>query len=75
MVADELRGLSDSELSEHVRDLREQLFKLRFQKSTGQAESAARLKKTRRDLARAQTIQRQRQLQQDRTGNDAAAAR
>lgn len=74
MVADELRGLSESELEEHVRDLREQLFKLRFQKTTGQVESASRLKNTRRDLARALTIRRERQLR-DRTGGDAAAIR
>lgn len=74
MVADELRGLSDSELDERVSDLREQLFKLRFQKTTGQVESASRLKNTRRDLARTLTIQRERQLQTDR-GGDAGAAR
>ncbi len=62
MVVDELRGLGDDELSEHARDLREQLFKLRFQKSTGQVESASRLRNTRRDLARALTIQRERKL-------------
>lgn len=73
MVADELRGLTDSELVDHVRDLREQLFKLRFQKTTGQVESASRLKSTRRDLARALTVQRQRQLETDRTGEAVAA--
>lgn len=62
MVVDELRGLGEGELERHVQDLREQLFKLRFQKSTGQVESAARLRNTRRDLARALTIQRERQL-------------
>lgn len=67
MVAEELRGLGDNELSEHVRDLREQLFKLRFQKSTGQVESAVRLRNTRRDLARALTILSERRLEQSRS--------
>jgi len=62
MVVDELRGLGDDELVRHVNDLREQLFKLRFQKSTGQVESASRLRSTRRDLARALTVQREREL-------------
>ena len=62
MVAEEFRGLSDDELSRKVSDLREQLFKLRFQKSTGQVESGARLRGVRRDVARALTVQRQREL-------------
>ena len=62
MVADELRGLSNDELADRVRDLRVQLFKLRFQKTTGQVESAARLRHTRRDLARALTVGREREL-------------
>ena len=43
MVADELRDMTDSEINDRIRDLREQLFKLRFQKTTGQVESAAKL--------------------------------
>lgn len=63
MVAvDELRGLSDGDLGDRALDLREQLFKLRFQKTTGQVESAGRLSSTRRDLARVLTIQRERQI-------------
>lgn len=75
MVADELRGLSDSELDERARDLREQLFKLRFQKTTGQVESASRLKSTRRELARTLTVKRERQLRAEPAGADAAATR
>lgn len=59
---DELRSLTDSDLSDRARDLREQLFKLRFQKTTGQIESAGKLSPTRRDLARVLTIQRERQV-------------
>ena len=62
MVADDLRGLSDGELRDRVNDLREQLFKLRFQKTTGQAENAARLSHVRRDVARALTIIREREM-------------
>lgn len=62
MVADELRGMSADELQAHVTDLREQLFKLRFQKTTGQVQSAARLGSVRRDIARALTVAREREL-------------
>lgn len=71
MVVDELRGLGEEELGRHVNDLREQLFKLRFQKSTGQVESASRLRSTRRDLARALTVQRERELAE--RGNESAS--
>ena len=62
MVAEELRGMTAVELEAHVRDLREQLFKLRFQKTTGQVESAARISVVRRDIARALTVARERDL-------------
>ncbi|NKB90106.1 MAG: 50S ribosomal protein L29 [Acidobacteria bacterium] len=62
MVADELRGMNADELQAHVTDLREQLFKLRFQKTTGQVQSAARLGSVRRDIARALTIAKEREL-------------
>ena len=41
MVAEELRGMSANDIEGHVRDLRQQLFKLRFQKTTGQVANAA----------------------------------
>ena len=62
MVAEELRGMSATEVDSHVRDLREQLFKLRFQKTTGQVDAGARLSVVRRDIARALTVLREREL-------------
>ena len=62
MVAEELRGLSATEVDSHVRDLREQLFKLRFQKTTGQVDAGAKLSVVRRDIARALTVLREREL-------------
>lgn len=62
VAAEELRGMTEAELSARERDLREQLFKLRFQKTTGQVENAARLRAVRRDLARVLTVQREREL-------------
>ena len=68
MVADELRDLTDGEIRSRVGDLREQLFKLRFQKTTGQVESAAKLSQVRREIARALTVLRERELGVSRPG-------
>ena len=59
---DELRELSDADLERKLRDLKEELFNLRFQKVTGQLENPMRLRQVRRDLARVRTIQREREL-------------
>lgn len=62
MKAHELRELTDEELKERERDLREELFNLRFQIATGQAENPQIIKNVRRDLARVLTISREREL-------------
>ena len=59
MKAAELRALSADELSAKVRDLTDQLFRLRIQKSMGQLEAPAKVKSVRRDLARVKTVLRQ----------------
>ena len=48
MSADELRGKE--------RELQEQLFRLRFQKSIGQLDNALKIRETRRDIARVKTV-------------------
>ena len=62
MKAAELRVLSVEELGARERDLTDQLFRLRIQKSMGQLEAPAKVKSVRRDLARIKTV-----LQQQRT--------
>lgn len=59
MKAKELRELSEKELLDKERDLKEELFNLRFQKATGQLGNTAMLGKTKRDLARVKTILRE----------------
>jgi large subunit ribosomal protein L29 len=56
MKAAELRALSADELSAKVRELTDQLFRLRIQKSMGQLEAPAKVKSVRRDLARVKTV-------------------
>lgn len=57
----ELRDLSVEELAGKEKEFREEEFKLRFKHATGQLEKTARLKKLRRDIARAKTILREKE--------------
>ena len=59
MKAAELRDLGADELGVKERDLTDQLFRLRIQKSMGQLEAPARIRGVRRDLARIKTVLRQ----------------
>ncbi len=57
-----LRELDTKELEVQQRELAEQIFRLRFQLTTGQAEALKRLRDARKDLARVQTLLREREL-------------
>ena len=59
MKAEELRALGVDELGVRARDLTDQLFRLRIQKSMGQLEAPAKVRLVRRDLARVKTFLRQ----------------
>ncbi len=52
----ELKELSEDELKMKEVDLRDQLFKLRFQKSIGQLENPMKLKNVKKDIARIKTL-------------------
>ena len=57
-----VREWSNEELQTKEKELAEQLFKLRFQKAIGQLDNALKIRATRRDIARVQTIRKERQL-------------
>ena len=57
-----LTEMSDSDLSDLIEDLSEELFNLRFQNATGQLSSSARLGQVRKDKARALTEWRAREI-------------
>jgi large subunit ribosomal protein L29 len=59
MKAAELRDLGTDELDVRERELTDQLFRLRIQKSMGQLEAPLKIKGVRRDLARVKTVLRQ----------------
>ena len=59
MKAAALRDLAPDELGAKERDLTDQLFRLRIQKSMGQLEVPEKIRLVRRDLARVKTVLRQ----------------
>ena len=60
--ATELRNLGDTELVRRLAEAKEELFNLRFQNVTGQLDNSARIGQVRRDVARIETILRQREI-------------
>jgi len=62
MKASQLRDKSDGELIEQERELREELFNLRFQHSTGQLENTMAIVRVKKDIARVRTFLRERTL-------------
>ena len=58
----DLRDLSNTELREHIQTARRELFGLRFQHATSELENTAGLKRAKKEIARALTIQREREL-------------
>jgi large subunit ribosomal protein L29 len=56
MKARELREMSIDELRQKEKDLKEELFNLRFQRATGQLENLMRVGQVKRDIARVKTI-------------------
>ena len=65
--ADKARGLDAAELTKQLKDTSEQMFRLRFQLSMGQADGLTKLRNLRRERARMLTIQRERELGQAET--------
>jgi large subunit ribosomal protein L29 len=59
---EKLREADLKELDVREKELAEQIFRLRFQLSTGQAEAVKRLREARKDLARIKTLLREREL-------------
>jgi large subunit ribosomal protein L29 len=60
--AKELRDLNDTELAHRLAEAKEELFNLRFQSATGQLESSARIPQLRRQVARVETLLREREI-------------
>ena len=62
MNAKEIRELSVSELGEKLADLKDELYKLRFQHAINQLDNPMRVTAVKKDIARVQTIIREAEL-------------
>ncbi len=62
MKAKEIRELSDVEIDRRIKDLKDELFNLRFQGATGQMENPLRIRQVKKNIARLKTVQRSREL-------------
>ena len=60
--AAELRELNDTELDHRLGEAKEEHFNLRFQNATGQLDNIARIPQVRRDVARIETLLREREI-------------
>ena len=64
MKVNVLRDLSTAELEKKVVDLKVELFNLRFHMATGQLENPMKIKEIRKDIAKAKTILREREIKE-----------
>ena len=62
MPAKELRELGKEELAQKRAELKEEIFHLKLRRATGRLEAPMKLRQNRRDLARIETILREREL-------------
>jgi large subunit ribosomal protein L29 len=62
MKATDLRELTVDELQAKLKELEEEIFNLKFQVASQQLENTARLKESRRDIARLKTVMREKAL-------------
>jgi len=56
MKASKYRDMTTDQLDAEARDLAQQLFRLRFQKATGQVDNPQKIREIRRDVARLKTV-------------------
>jgi large subunit ribosomal protein L29 len=66
MKVKELRERSDTDLRKQIDDARQELFNLRFQAASGQLADQQRMRQVRKDIARLETLLRERQLAHER---------
>jgi large subunit ribosomal protein L29 len=64
MKANKFRDMTDDALAAQEKELKSELFNLRFQSATGQLSNPQRIRECKKDIARVKTIIRERQLAQ-----------
>jgi len=66
MKAKEMKDLTTAEILRKIDDLKQELFNLRFQLATGQLDNPMRIREVRRDIARAKTVLREREIKESK---------
>lgn len=69
MKSEKIRNLTDPELVQQQREMNDQLFRLKFQLNMGQTESLKKIRGLRKDIARLNTISRERQIAAQKSEN------
>ena len=64
MKVKEIRDITTEELNQKEKELKKELFNLRFQLATGQLENPKTISQVKKDIARVKTIVRERELSQ-----------
>jgi large subunit ribosomal protein L29 len=64
--ASDVHALGDQDLVQQLKEARQEAFNLRFRHATGELENTARLRESRRDMARLMTIARERGIDLDK---------
>lgn len=62
MKLDKMRNMSETELNVEVKKLKNELFNLRFQQVTGQLENPIKMRDVKKEIARAKTVLREKEL-------------
>ena len=65
MKASNFESMTNEQLKAKMAELKEELFNLRFRLATGQLENVMQISSVRKDIARALTVQRQKELKAD----------
>jgi len=63
MKASELKSMKDSELFDKEKELRENIFRMKFKLATGDIEDSSEIKKAKKDIARIKTILNERSIE------------
>ncbi len=65
MKASNFESMTNEQLTDKIAELKTELFNLRFRLATGQLENVMQISSVRKDIARALTVQRQKELKAD----------
>jgi len=66
MKASEIKEMTTEEILQKIGELKQELFNLRFQAATAQLDNPMRIRDVRREIARAKTVLRQREISQSK---------